>query len=112
MKKADRKIKMAEYLNNGGFSCEAIPASKEFLDFAGRALMVITSKNPFENEPASFDPVFIQIFRERGLLDEDLCWLFKIDLSLITDDKEANAIVRKCAKLNDLVHESLIKSSF
>jgi len=112
MKKADRKIKMAEYLNNGGFSCEAIPASKEFIDFAGCALMVINSKGSFENEPASFDPVFVQIFRERNLLDEDLCWLFKTDLSLINDDKEADAIVRKCGKLNDLVHESLIKSSF
>jgi hypothetical protein len=111
MEKAARKIKMAEYLNNGGFSCEAIPAAKEFLDFAGRALMVISSQSPFENEPVSFDPSFIQIFREKRLLDEDLCWLFKIDMPLITADKEADAIVRKCVKMNDLVHEILIKGN-
>ena len=111
MKKAGRKIKMAEYLNNGGFSCEAIPASKEFLAFAGRALMVISSQSLFENEPASFDPDFIQIFREKRVLDEDLCRLFKIDLTLINEDKEADVVVRKCAKMNDIVHEILIKKN-
>lgn len=110
MKKAGRKIKMAEYLNDGGFSCEAIPAGKEFLDFAGRALMVISSQSPFENEPASFDPGFIQIFREKRLLDEDLCCLFN-DLPPVSDDEEADAIVRKCAKMNDLIHEMLIRNS-
>ena len=48
---------------------------------------------------------------EKILLDEDLCWLFKIDLSLISDDTEADAIVRKCAKMNDLIHEILLKFS-
>jgi hypothetical protein len=49
---------------------------------------------------------------EKILLDEDLRRLFKMDLSLISDDTEADAIVRKCAKMDDLVHEILIKSSF